>query len=222
MHICASFLRMNAVKLHHRSTFPHCVFKLHLNQRHITWHAVTSIGIEFVHLNTHKFPRKDVKTLIALEDLGRGRSGKAWLASTLSQKPAICVLKFCNDDTGSMQKLDLEKSWWHEVYPEFKKMVKIRMWSGSYALMMPHFCAIPAVERTLYYDSIKDLLTEKFCKKLLIHTDVAWRNFGMYVKKPRYYQPILYDLESVAKVTTMKEALEWVDAAMAKLFAVTP
>ena len=46
-------------------------------------------------VNFNKFPANAVRTLVALKDLGRGSTGKAWLCVTLSQPTsAACVLKF--------------------------------------------------------------------------------------------------------------------------------
>ncbi len=75
--------------------------------------------------------------LLAVEDLGRGGSGKVWLIRTVStRKPSICVLLFHNEN--SIISMNQEKCNWDAVYPEFEKITSVDTWSGSIALKMPH------------------------------------------------------------------------------------
>jgi hypothetical protein len=90
-HIYSTFIRMSNVELNYRDGISKCLFKLHKNEKKITWHPIDSIQLDLNELTGHKFPRSNTKTLLAIEDLGRGSTGKAWLACTLSTKPAICV-----------------------------------------------------------------------------------------------------------------------------------
>ena len=49
-----------------------------------------------------KFSNKTLKTLVVLEDLGRGSTGKAWLCVTLIKpRSAACVVKFDNKHVDS-------------------------------------------------------------------------------------------------------------------------
>jgi len=137
-YIYSSFVRMSQVHMNHRPGVPQCLFKLYKNEEKITWHPITSTPIDIINLASSKFPRNSTKTLLALEDLGRGSTGKAWLACTLSKNPAICVLKFSNK-IKLKGHLRQEKAWWDKIYSEFEKMTKIETWSGSKALVMPHF-----------------------------------------------------------------------------------
>ncbi len=128
---------------------------------------------QLTRLSSSRFPRSNTQALLALEDLGRGSSGKAWLACTLSKKPAICVLKLSNKgDLGGKDDLDSEKAWWDFIYPEFSSMTKVEIWSGSYALMMPRFCSIPEDQRLKYHKVIRHLLIEKFQAKDVVHDDM--------------------------------------------------
>lgn len=110
-------------------------------------------------VNFKKFPRKDVRTLVALKDLGRGGNGKAWLCATVTQTySAQCVLKF-DSKSISDRHLQEEKNMWHLVYPMFRHMVKVEKWSGTLALVMPHFATVLDGERDKYAEEVKDVLT---------------------------------------------------------------
>lgn len=62
------------------------------------------------------FQERDVKTLVGLEDLGRGSTGKVQLCGTVTQPySAACVLKFDNEDRE--QKLMKERDMWHLLCP---------------------------------------------------------------------------------------------------------
>lgn len=217
-HIYTSFLRMNQVKINFRSGIPQSVFKLHKDDKKITWHPLAEIPVDLKSLSTSRFPRKNTRALLAIEDLGRGSSGKAWLGCTLSKQPAICVLKFSNKgDLGGKDHLDLEKSWWDRIYPEFSVMTKVEMWSGSYALIMPHFCSIPEDQREMYRDGIHHLLTKKFQNNSLIHDDVKWRNIGIYLKENGESVLVLYDLQSVRTISAEKNQ-NWIEHAISNLY----
>lgn len=216
-YIYTALLRMTQVKINHEKGIPQCVFKLHKNERKITWHPASDVPFSLKNLpSSPKFPRSKTTKLLAVEDLGRGSSGKAWLAYTLSNDPAMCVLKFSNDPAGR-DLLNAEKKWWDIIYPEFSKMTKVEFWSGSYALLMPHFCSIPEGQRNLYRNEIKKVLANKFHKKGLYHDDVKWRNIGCYITNSGKTTIVLYDLHRIRKYSR-SESLQWVDNAMNYLF----
>jgi hypothetical protein len=155
-----------------------------------------------------------VTQLLAIEDLGRGSSGKAWLCSTTSTRPSICVLKFSNK-AGEKFSLEDEKQWWHQIYPEFASKVKVEEWSGSSALVMPHFTPVPESRRPAFERSIRDLLTRRFGVDY-IHKDVRWRNIGYYLRQGEEI-PVLFDLESVKQFEQGKDD-NWIDIAMMSLY----
>ena len=212
-YLYSALIRVCQVEWHWRATaeHPQCFFMLHKGDREaITWYPA-SITIDSIQRD--KFPRSDATKLLALEDLGRGRSGKAWLMCTPSR--AICVLKFGNKRGNGFT---TEMRMWHEIYPEFETMVKVDQWSGSIALMMPHFADIPVVERDKFRGKIEMMLREKFADRNLYHNDVKWRNIGYYKeKKSGKSLPVLYDLESVQDMTECGD-LSWIQRSMDSLF----
>lgn len=218
-HIYTSFLRMNQVNIHFRRGVPRSLFKLHKDEKRITWHPLSEIPIDLTALASSKFPRKNTRALLAVEDLGRGSSGKAWLTCTLSKTPAICVLKYSNKgDLGGRDSLNVEKSWWDRIYPEFSTMTKVEIWSGSYALVMPHFCSIPENRREDYRDEIYQLLVTKFEANELVHQDVRWRNIGVYLKKDGDSVVVLYDLQSVRPFSSQIDPKDWTFQAVENLY----
>lgn len=180
-YICSAFTRMTQVQFNHHGGVPRSVFKLHRGEYacpKISFHPLGNIPFGVDNIQSNKFPRASTKMLLALEDLGRGSTGKAWLCCTLSSLPALCVLKFGNRSDNASTRLLQEKKWWDVVYPEFQCMTKVDIWGGSNALMMPHICAIPERDRVDFLDSIRALLLTKFCQRGIRHDDVAWRNIG--------------------------------------------
>eukprot|EP01038_Epipyxis_sp_PR26KG_P002281 gene2281-3245_t len=78
---------MNKVTFYHKPPEPgisQCLFKLHKDIFQITWHPVEHIPIDTKNSHSNAFPRSNTKTLLAVEDLGRGSTGKAWLLCTLT------------------------------------------------------------------------------------------------------------------------------------------
>lgn len=160
-----------------------------------------------------------MKALLALEDLGRGSTGKAWLCVTIS-KPhsSVCVLKFDNKQVTSRNLL-YEKEMWHLLYPEFAAMVKVEYWSGSDALVMPHFSTILEDERVKYREDILDLLHEKFESTGKIHNDVRWSNFGKYKRDDGKFSVVLFDLLEVNDYNVEKEMhQDWIRKAISSLY----
>jgi hypothetical protein len=143
--LCSALKVMANAHLHHRPGVSQCLFKFHLNNPSVTWHPASS---ELVNgrVDFNRFPRSNTSTLIALEDLGRGSTGKAWLCGTTSTAhSAVCVLKFSNK--AEVSNLDNEFKNWGLNYPEFSGMTSLKEWSGSKALMMPHCAPIGQYKR---------------------------------------------------------------------------
>eukprot|EP01038_Epipyxis_sp_PR26KG_P014464 gene14464-19414_t len=160
---------MSQVTLNYNGGVPKCVIKLHKNETRISWHP------KYADLNSlisRKFPSKEAKAMIAVEDLGRGSTGKTWLLCTLSIHPAICVMKLYNKSNSRIIALNAEKQWWDAAYPEFSSMTKVEVWSGSDALVMPHFTSILIQDREMFKVSIKKFLEEKFHEKRIVHHDL--------------------------------------------------
>eukprot|EP01036_Dinobryon_divergens_P032238 gene32238-41783_t len=217
-YLCSSFTRMTQVTLNQRRGIPRSLFKLHKGEDaclKISFHALDGIPLEVESIQSNKFPRANTKMLLALEDLGRGSTGKSWLCCTLSASPALCVLKFGNKIDNMSSRLNTEKQWWDTVYPEFKRMTKVEVWGGSNALVMPHMCAIPEEERGEFRDRIHTLLLENFHERGYRHMDVAWRNIGFYVSKNNRKLPVLFDLE---RISMEVESKDWVTEALSRLF----
>ena len=82
------------------------------------------------------------------------------------------MLKFHNRDF--MDKLKEEEKKWHNIYK-----LRVGIWSGSPALMMPHFSVIAIDERESFKEKIRYVLTFYF-GNTWVHGDVRWRNIGKY------------------------------------------
>eukprot|EP00601_Ochromonadales_sp_CCMP2298_P024629 CAMPEP_0173282286 /NCGR_PEP_ID=MMETSP1143-20121109/6724_1 /TAXON_ID=483371 /ORGANISM="non described non described, Strain CCMP2298" /LENGTH=568 /DNA_ID=CAMNT_0014219817 /DNA_START=38 /DNA_END=1742 /DNA_ORIENTATION=- len=218
-YLCSAFTRMTQVKLNQRRGVPRSLFKLHKGEDaspKISFHPIDGIPFSVEKITSNKFPRANTKMLLALEDLGRGSTGKAWLCCTLSTSPALCVLKFANKSNNVSARLKQEKEWWDAVYPQFMGMTKVEVWGGSDALVMPHICAIPEVERDEFRERICAMMRTSFHKRGYKHQDVAWRNIGYYVDmEDNIKSPVLFDLE---RVSAGVESDEWVTEAMSRLF----
>jgi len=175
-----------------------CWFVLHEGNNPITW--VSRAPSELIY---DKFPRSNVRHLLALEDLGRGSTGKAWLTCTLSGS-AVCVLKFLNKENGDSI-LQYEKMMWDLIYPEYRQFTGVGKWSGSVALMMPHFNDISPFERMEWIASIKNLLLQKFVNRGYYHPDVKWRNIGVSKTLGNAICPVLYDLTDVKMLADVSD-----------------
>lgn len=155
--------------------------------------------------------------MVALEDLGRGSTGKAWLCVSVSQPfSAVCVLKFDNKDALSV-KLQKEKEMWDFLYPELSNMVQIDVWSGSEALVMPHFSTVLESERDLYKKEIFQVLTTHFKQRGKVHNDVRWRNIGKYKKKNGAVALVVFDLYDIVDYDVSIHH-DWIDRAIDSLF----
>ena len=170
-----------------------------------------------------------------LKDLGRGSTGKAYLACTLSTSsstsstgssigntgsdsaPALCVLKYAISYDGS-RRLRSELQWWGQVYPDFQELTGVDIWDGDLALMMPYFAPIPTEQREQYRKAIYKLLFTTFHSRGFHHLDVRWANIGVYVDKTHDKVPVLFDLERMQSVMVESEDVSWVTDSMKKLY----
>ena len=125
----------------------------------------------------------------------------------------MCVLKFANKEAFEKY-LEHEEKMWHKAYPQFKSKVVCEKWCGKLALKMPHFSAVPMLQREKVLKLVEQTLREDFDAKNLVHDDVAWRNVGLY-KNGSEVKAVVFDM------TLVKERGEsddgWVDAAVEKL-----
>ena len=217
-YLCSSFTRMTQVTLNTRPGVPRSLFKLHKGEDacpKISFHSFHTIPFDVETIQSSAFPKNNTKMLLALEDLGRGSTGKAWLCCTLSSSPALCVLKFRNNGDNVLSRLKEEKQWWDAVYPDFINMTKVEVWGGSHALVMPHLCAIPKGRRGEFRDGIHELLLSTFHQRGFRHMDVEWKNIGFYVDENNHNVPVLFDLE---RMSDQVESEDWVNEALSRLF----
>jgi hypothetical protein len=189
------------------------MFKLSTNIASLTWHPASYSDV-VQRVNFNNFPHPNTKTLLAIEDLGRGSSGRCWLCATTSaSNAAVCVLKFRNDEDHSYR-LHTEQSRWEVLYPEF--ITRVDSWYGTDALLMPHFSTILEARRQEFKEPLRRLLNEKFVSQKLVHDDVRWRNIGSYVAGDDREHPVVYDLDSVRDATEEDEG--WVDKSIDSLY----
>jgi hypothetical protein len=123
--LCGAFQIMSKAHLYYTSKLPRCLLKLYKNMHAVTFHPVSYEDV-YSMVAFDKFPISNVNvgSLVALEDLGRGSTGKAWLCVTVTKpRSASCVLKFYNKHSQS-EKLLNERNMWHLLYPEFSSMAK--------------------------------------------------------------------------------------------------
>jgi len=215
-HLCAAFQLMSKAHSHHTANLPRCLLKFHKGIRAVTFHQVSYDAVHSM-VDFNKFPNKNVKTLVALEDLGRGSTGKAWLCVTVTQPhSASCVLKFDNKHSQS-EKLMKEREMWHLLYPEFATMVKLEHWSGADALVMPHFSAVLESEREQYKDELLQVLNTHFMQKGKVHRDVRWRNIGKYRSRNGAVALVVFDLHDVVDYNEDVHH-DWIEKATQSLF----
>lgn len=212
--------RMSTVHLSHRPGVPSCLFLFLKNSNSVSW---SPEGYDAARLRLSEvenaFPLRSTTRLVALEDLGRGSSGKAWLACTNSPKNAsLCVLKFSNraDEAGALER---ECGHWIYIYPEFADMVRVEKWSGSPALLMPHFAVIHDEFREGMKEEVAKLL-QRFVDSGFVHTDVNWRNLGYYMKEGDKV-PVLFDLDGAQNIENAGKSFDvsdWIASSMLTLF----
>jgi hypothetical protein len=215
-HLCAAFQLMSKAHSHHTANLSRCLLKFHKGIHAVTFHQVSYDAVHSM-VDFNKFPNKNVKTLVALEDLGRGSTGKAWLCVTVTQPhSAVCVLKFDNKHSQS-EKLMKEREMWHLLYPEFATMVKLEYWSGADALVMPHFSAVLEAEREQYKDELLQVLNTHFMQKGKVHRDVRWRNIGKYRSRNGAVALVVFDLHGVVDYNEVVHS-DWIEKATQSLF----
>jgi hypothetical protein len=211
-HLCGAFFLMSLSQPHDQGSIARCLLRLHKDSPRVSYLPVPYDQI-FANVRLNRFPNRNTKNLIALEDLGRGASGKAWLCATLpTPYSSACVLKF--DNNNKLYYLEKEKDLWHRIYPEFKNKVRIEHWSGEKALVMPHFTEVLEHKRSLYQGALHDTLTTKF--NGLVHQDVKWNNIGVY-RKDGVEVLVVFDLLSVIDYRAPDHA-DWIEQVMQRLF----
>jgi hypothetical protein len=210
--LCSAFQVMAKSNLHHRPKLSRCLLKFHKGIQTVTFHPVSHDEMH-AEVDFDKFPNMNVKTLVALEDLGTGSTGRAWLCVTVTKK-AVCVLKFDNKHANS-NNLANEKEMWLVLYPEFSLMIKVELWSGADALVMPHFSTVLVSERKVYTDEVFAALT-KIQAKGKVHRDVRWRNIGKY-KSGGSVVIVVYDLHDVVNYDDDAHSA-WISDAMTALY----
>lgn len=216
--LCRAFQLMAMSHTHHSGKLSRCLLKFHKDISAVTFHPASYEDIQpFVDFN--KFPAKNVKNLVALEDLGRGSTGKAWLCVTVTKpRSAACVLKFGNTYPKSSM-LGHERDMWTLLYPEFSSMIKLEQWSGADALVMPHFSTVLEDEREQYREELRNVLISKFMDNGKVHRDVRWRNIGKYRNESGRVVLVLFDLHDVVDYNVDAHG-GWIEAAVKSLYNV--
>ncbi len=245
--LSSALMKMCDARLNHQPKVSRCLFKFHKDEDMITFHPASYDDV-INQVCFDRFPKNNTKTLLALKDLGRGSTGIVWLATTITSAAtgsaaslsttasfsAVCVLKFYNYDKYSSSSITNEKSNWDKIYPEFSTMTKVEKWSGSNALIMPHFQSVSKREdRYKLKHDIQHVLFDKFHNRGYIHPDVKWENIGFYRKKQddgKYkIVPVIYDLtyleectnnnkSSSSSLSSSSSSSLWIHNAMSKLF----
>lgn len=208
--LSTALMRMTLARVGYYESTSSSFIRFHKDTEVMTWRTIKNVEEECrKKINFEKYPRSDVTTLLAVEDLGRGSNGKAWLVTTETFS-SVCVLKFDNKD--NKENLIREQGCWHLIYPEYKHMVRVEKWSGVYALVMPHFSTIPQNQRNLFGDKIVSLLN-RIHKIRYKHNDVRWRNIGCITTRDGTV-PVLYDL------IHLQPSLDdsWISESMSQLF----
>jgi hypothetical protein len=117
--------------------------------------------------------------------------------------------------------LEREKEMWHFLYPEFSTLVKVERWSGSDALVMPHFSTVLESERGHYREEARRVLTVHFWERGKVHQDVRWSNIGKYKDRSSgAVTLVVYDLHGV-KDYNERVHHDWITNAMKSLYGCT-
>ena len=216
--LCRAFQLMAIAHTHHSGKLSRCLLKFHKDIPAVTFHPASYEDIQPL-VDFNKFPANNVKNLVALEDLGRGSTGKAWLCVTVTKpRSAACVLKFDNKHAKS-DRLVHERDMWTLLYPEFSSMIKLEQWSGADALVMPHFSTVLEHEREQYKEELRDVLTKKFMGNRKVHKDVRWRNIGKYRSKSGSVVLVVFDLHDVVDYDVDAHG-DWIENAVKSLYNV--
>jgi len=216
--LCSAFKVMAKSRINYRPNLSRCLLKFHQGENAVTFHPYSTSNVDIDQIvRSGKFPANSTKTLVALQDLGLGSTGRAWLCITLTKScPAICVVKFDNKHPKS-KNLVKEKEMWVLLYPELSPMVKLEQWSGADALIMPHFSTVPKEEREIYKLEVLKVLREKFVTKSKVHLDVYWRNIGKYITTDGIIEIVIYDLHDVVDYDANIHN-NWINNAMKSLY----
>ncbi len=173
--LTSAFQLMAMSRRNYHRMLPFCLLKFQKGKNTVTFHPINSFEQLYERVQFNSFPSNNTKNLLALEDLGSGSTGKAWLCATVTQpRSAACVLKFHITDPTGNDSLTFEHSMWETLYRDFLGMVKLEMWSGSAALVMPYFPPVLEQERDHYKDEIREVLTNTFMAKGKVHTGAIW------------------------------------------------
>jgi len=215
--LCRAFQLMAMSHTHHSGKLSRCLLKFHKEISAVTFHPASYEVIQR-QVDFNKFPANNVKNLIALEDLGRGSTGKAWLCVTFTKpRSAACVLKFDNKHAKS-DRLVHERDMWALLYPEFSSMIKLEQWSGADALVMPHFSTVLEHEREQYKEELMNVLTSKFMENGKVHKDVRWCNIGKYRKSDSVVL-VVFDLHDVVDYNVDAHN-DWIETTLKSLYNV--
>jgi hypothetical protein len=206
-------LRMTHARPHYYESMEHhYLIRFYKGEdKKISWRDFNDIST----INFAKFPRRNVKTLLAVEDLGRGSNGKAWLVTTETLS-SVCVLKFHNENQRHI--LKQEKYFWDKIYPQFSEKTRVEEWSGAHALVMPRFATIQEKRRPEFKIKITALLND-IHNLGLWHDDVHWRNTGCYTSGVER-MPVLFDLVHVDILETPISD-RWIAKSLVNLFGTT-
>lgn len=213
--LCSALQMMANSRTNNSPVLPRCLLKFHKDTTSVTYNPLSYKEVQ-QKVDSNKFPQSNVRTLVALKDLGRGGNGKAWLCVTDTQLfSAVCVLKF--DNNGCIWNLENERDKWHLLYPDFKHMVKVEMWSGANALVMPHLATVLFEEQVKYRDEVEKVLTA-ITMKMKVHKDVCWRNIGKYRRKDGDVAIVVFDLNDVVDYNE-KSDQNWIEDTMKSLYS---
>ena len=237
-YLCSALTYVTERRPYYKQKIPPSLFVVYRGEnadRPISFHPVSALPLQTEHIHSTTFPGSRCSRLLVLKDLGRGSTGKAYLACTLSTSsstsstgssigntgsdsaPALCVLKYAIAYDESWR-LRSELQWWGQVYPDFQELTGVDIWDGDLALMMPYFAPIPTEQREQYRKAIYKLLFTTFHSRGFHHLDVRWANIGVYVDKTHDKVPVLFDLERMQSVTVESEDVSWVTESMKKLY----
>ena len=211
--LCSAIQLMATSCTNYSEAVPRCLLKFHKDSKSVSFNSHPYAKV-MSSLNFDKFPRPNVKTLVAVEDLGRGETGKAWLCATLNKAgSAVCVLKFGNKNV-NREKLDKERLIWELLYPQFS--VRVEIWSGAAALVMPHLATVLKEEREEHRDKVAKALTD-IVEKGKVHNDVRWPNIGKYSADDGKIVIVLFDFDNMSDYNAANHS-NWINDSMTSLY----
>ncbi len=96
-------------------------------------------------------------------------------------------------------------------------MVRVEVWAGAEALVMPHFSTILVSEREQYKNEMLTVLNTHFMQNGKVHRDVRWCNIGKYRTKSGEVALVIFDLYDV--VDYLEDVhYDWIEKCMHFLF----